>query len=160
MRSKTRLVTALVVMVALFVTGITVTLAQRGPHKDFGGGPMMGRMFKNLDLTDQQRTEIKKVLETERSIMQPIHQQLRENREALDTATKDGQFNEAEVTSLAEKQGDLMAQMIVSRERVQSQIWQILTPEQREKTAQWREKGRKGAGQDGGQMFQRGPRNR
>jgi protein CpxP len=156
MRAKTLLITA-----AMFIAGFGGVWAQGGggPH-----GPaarqMFGRMFRNLDLTDQQRTEIRKVLETERSLMQPIHQQLRENREALKAATKDGQFNEAEVTKLAQKQGDLMAQMIVSRERVQSQIWQILTPEQRDKLAQWREKHQGGRGQLGaGPMFRRGLRN-
>ncbi len=155
MRANRLLVTA-----ALFVAGCAGAFGQRGgPPEGFGGGRMPGRMFRNLDLTDQQRTEIKKIMEAERSIMQPVHEQLRENREALKTATKDGQFNEAEVTKLAEKQGDLMAQVIVSRERVQSQIWQILTPEQREKLAQWREEGAGGPGQDRAPMqFQRGAR--
>jgi len=119
---------------------------------------MLGRMFRNLDLTDQQKTEIKKIMDAERSIMEPVHQQLRENRQAIQGATKDGQFNEGEVTQLAEKQGDLMAQVIVSRERVQAQIWQVLTPEQRAKLAQWREKHTGGPGQEGaGPMgFQRG----
>jgi len=153
MRANRLLVTA-----ALLVAGCTGAFGQRGggPPEGFGGGH--ARMFRNLDLTDEQRTEIRKILETERSIMKPVHQELRGNRQALDEATKDGQFNEAQVTALAEKQGDLMAQMIVSRERVQSQIWQFLTPEQREKLAQWREKHTGGPGQEGaGPMgFQRG----
>ena len=67
--------------------------------------------------------------------MQPIHEQMAKNREALKEATKDGQFNETQVSQLAEQQGDLMAQMIVSRERVKSQVYKLLTPEQREKMA-------------------------
>jgi len=154
MRAKTVVVTA-----ALLVAGCAGALAQGGgPPEGFGGRQMFGRMFRNLDLTDQQKTEIKKILDAERSIMQRVHEQLRENREALNTATKDGQFNEGEVTRLAEKQGDLMAQVIVSRERVQSQIWQILTPEQRDKLAKFREKGHGGARPDGNAPmgFQRG----
>lgn len=156
MRANRLLVTA-----ALFVAGFTGAFAQAGggPHKGFGGGQMLGRMFRNLDLTDQQRTEIKKIMDTERSIMQPVHQQLRDNRAALQAATKDGQFNEAEVTKLAQKQGDLMAQSIVSRERVKSQVWQILTPEQRDKLAKWQEKRQEGPGGDQAPMgFRRGPR--
>jgi len=156
MRANTVLITA-----ALFVAGFTGVLAQRGGGPNgFGGGQMFGRMFRNLDLTDQQKTDIRKILEAERSVMQPVHEQLRANRDALNAATKDGQFNEAQVAQLAQKQGDLMAQMIVSRERVQSQIWQILTPEQRDKFAKWREKGQGGAGQDGAgpMQFRRGAR--
>ncbi|MFB3906630.1 MAG: Spy/CpxP family protein refolding chaperone [Acidobacteriota bacterium] len=152
MRASKTLVTAV-----LFVAGCIGAFGQRsGPPDGFGGGRMFGRMFKNLDLTDQQRTDIRKVLEAERSIMQPIREQLRENREALQAATKDGQFNEAEVTKVAERQGELMAQMIVSRERVKAQIWQILTPEQREKLPKW---GERGFGDGSVPMrFQRGPR--
>ncbi len=156
MRAKTLLVTA-----AMLVAGCTGAFAQGGgPNKGgFGGGPMFGRVLRNLDLTDQQRTEIRKIMETERSVMQPVHEQMRANREALQAATKDGQFNEAEITKLAEKQGELMAQMIVSRERVQSQIWQMLTPEQRDKLAKWRENHQGGQGQDQAPMgFQRGRR--
>lgn len=156
MRANRILITAV-----LFAAGCTGMFAQRGAGPNgSGGGQMFGRMFRNLDLTDEQRTEIRKILEAERSVMQPVHQQLRDNREALQAATKDGQFNEAEVTKLAQKQGELMAQTIVSRERVQSQIWQILTPEQRDKLAKWRENHQGGPGQDGfgGMKFQRGSR--
>ena len=155
MRAKRLLITA-----ALFVTGCAGVLAQGGGGPaGFGGRQMFGRMFKNLNLTDEQKTEVRKILEAERSVMQPVHQQLRENRDALNAATKDGQFNEAEVAQLAQKQGELMAQLIVSRERVQSQIWQVLTPEQRDKLSKWREHNPGGPGQQGaGPMFQRGPR--
>jgi len=120
-----------------------------------GPGNRIGFLIRQLDLTDQQKADAKKILEAERSVMEPLRTQLRENREALQKATENGQFNEATVTSLAQKQGDLMAQMIVSRHRIQSQIWQILTPEQRDKATQLREKaaergsrwmGRHGAG--------------
>jgi protein CpxP len=135
-------------------------MAQRGgPPEGFKRGPFMGRMARVLNLTDEQREQISKIHAAEREIMKPVYEQMREIRQALDEATKDGQFNEAEVTRLAEKQGELLAQTIVSRERVHAQIWQILTPEQREKMAQFRDKRhermRPGAGVDGPPMGRR-----
>ena len=117
-----------------------------------GPGEQLGFAFRQLDLTEEQKTEMKKIFEAEKSLMEPIRTQLRDNREALRKATESGQFNEATVTSLAQKQADLMAQMIVSRHRVHAQIWQLLTPEQREKASELREK----AGQRGRWMGRRG----
>jgi len=129
------------VVAALLVIGWAGVFAQGpGPRHGFGGGQFLGGMAKHLNLTDEQKAEIRKILEAERELMKPVHEQLRENRQALNEVTKDGQFNEAQVTKLAEQQGDLVAQTIVSRERVQAQIWQLLTPEQREKASQVRER--------------------
>jgi protein CpxP len=114
-------------------------MAAAEPGGGLGPGGGYGFLLRHLDLTDQQKTDIKKILDTERSVMQPVMTQLRDNREALQKATENGQFDESTVTSLADKQGTLMAQVIVSRERVKSQIWQVLTPEQRDKAQQFHE---------------------
>ncbi len=116
-------------------------------------GGHLGYLAQQLNLTDQQKADIQKIFQAEKSVMEPVITQLRENRQALQQATANGQFDEATVTSLAQKQGDLMAQLIVSKHRVQSQIWQILTPEQREKASQLREQ----AGQRGHRMGRRAP---
>ena len=136
-------VTILLALVALFVVGFGATLTAQaqgrrggGPRGAVGeGGPLLGFIGRHLDLTDEQKAEVKKIVEAERTVMQPIHEQMQKNREALKEATKDGQYNETQVTQLAQQQGELMAQMIVSRERVKSQVYKILTPEQREKLA-------------------------
>ncbi len=139
-------VTLLIALVALFVVGFGTAFAAQaqGPGGRRGGGPrgaagegapLLGFIGRHLDLTDEQKAEVKKIVDAERTIMQPIHQQMQKNREALKEATKDGQFNETQVTQLAQQQGELMAQMIVSRERVKAQVYKILTPEQREKLA-------------------------
>jgi len=138
-------VTVLIALVALLVFGFGSFAAQNveaqgrkggGPRGAAGeGAPLMGFIGRHLDLTDEQKAEVKKIVDAERTVMQPIHEQMAKNREALKEATKDGQFNETQVSQLAEQQGDLMAQMIVSRERVKSQVYKLLTPEQREKMA-------------------------
>ena len=50
-----------------------------------------------------------------------------------------GNFDEAAVTEVAKNQGDLMAQMIVARQRVKSEIFAILTDEQKAKAEQLHE---------------------
>ncbi len=139
-----KLTVAITVVVLMLAFGLSLT-AQPGPGGRRGGGafgqagdgaPLLGYIARHLDLTDDQKAEVKKIAAAERTMMQPIHEQMRKNRTALQEATKEGQFNESEVTQLAQEQGQLMAQMIVSRERVKSQVYKILTPEQREKLAE------------------------
>jgi len=140
MKKFTVVITVVVLMVAFGMSFAAQGPGGRrggGPFGEFGNGaPLLGYIARHLDLTDEQKAEVKKIAEAERAMMQPIHEQMRKNRTALQEATKDGQFNETEVTQLAQEQGQLMAQMIVSRERVKSQVYKILTPEQREKLAE------------------------
>lgn len=134
------------VTVVILMLAVGLSLAQKaGPGARRSGGPafgaagdaapLLGYIARHLELTEEQKAEVKKIAQAERTVMQPIHEQMQKNRAALQEATKDGQFNETQVTQLAQEQGQLMAQMIVSRERVKSQVYSILTPEQREKLA-------------------------
>ncbi|MGO9373684.1 MAG: Spy/CpxP family protein refolding chaperone, partial [Syntrophobacteraceae bacterium] len=60
-------------------------------------------------------------------------------REQLNALIKSGPFDEAKVRSIAKGQADILANMIVARERIKSQIYAVLTPEQRAKAEKLRE---------------------
>ncbi len=136
---------AALVLVAATLT-FTPAFGQPGPgfhgpggHGGPGGGGdfgrhFLGRLADKLGLTDQQREQAKTILEAERTANQPIIEELQANREALKEAGKFGAFeqNEAEIMGLAQRQGELHAQLIVAKERVKSQLYQILTPEQQQ----------------------------
>lgn len=132
-----KIIFALVAVMSLSVGSILV-FAQRGGG-DFGrgnggrGGFMFGRMAKELNLTEEQKTQIKQIMETEKSKVQPIFESLKENRQKMEELTADGNFDEVKVKTLADEQGSLSALLIVEKERTKSQIFQILTAEQREK---------------------------
>src|SRR4030042_1546787 len=57
-------------------------------------------------------------------------------------------FDEAAVRSLAASQNETRTEMIVSRARVQSKIFALLSPEQREREKKFRPWGGKGPGRD------------
>lgn len=101
----------------------------------FGGGRFLRRLARVLDLTDEQKDQIQAILEEAQVENEPLREQMQANREAIREATQGGAFfeNEAQVIALAEAQGALHAQMIVSHQRVKATIFQILTPEQQEK---------------------------
>jgi Spy/CpxP family protein refolding chaperone len=54
----------------------------------------------------------------------------------MKAATANGAFDEAAVSQIAAEQGQLSAQLIVEKERVKSQIFAILTNEQKAKAVE------------------------
>lgn len=139
---------ALVALGAVFVFGQKAdgkrdgkAFGERGNHAGRGmrGGKGMGHMFRGLDLTDAQKEQMKAIAEASRESSKTLHDQLRANREQLAKVTENGAFDEVQVQALAQQAGVLHAQMIVAKERVKSQMFAILTPEQKAKAAELKE---------------------
>jgi Spy/CpxP family protein refolding chaperone len=98
---------------------------------------IVGRMSRDLDLTDAQRAQIKAIMESERSSVAPLLNEAARNRQAIRESTAGGRFDETQVRNLASRQAQSMTEMIVSRERVKARIYnEVLTPEQRAKADQ------------------------
>lgn len=130
MRKKFFMVTALVLALAAGLTAAVVNQEAGGKGRHHGW--MLARMSKQLNLTADQQAKIKTILETEHAKMQPMRQQLRQNRLAENnnsTAT----FDEAQARAFATKQAQIMTDLTVERERMKSQIFAVLTPDQRTK---------------------------
>ena len=127
------------VMVLVLCMGTAIAYAQ-GPERGPGwGGPhaRMHNMARQLNLTDQQKQQVKTIMQQQRSTTRPLMQQMAENRKAMLAATSNGAFDQAKVQSIANQQAQLMAQLIVARETVQHQIYtQVLTADQRAKADQ------------------------
>jgi protein CpxP len=127
-------------VVTVLVIGGIFAVAQRARHHAFGKPGMHGRgvmtALRALDLTDDQKAKVKEILEANKSTVQPIRKQMKANHQKL--ADLKGSFDEAAVTEIAKNQGDLTAQMIVARQRVKSEIFAILTDEQKAKAEQLR----------------------
>ncbi len=78
-------------------------------------------------------------LEKEKPVIKPILEDAKATRQKILAATANGTFNEEQITALANHQAQNMAKLIVERERVKTQIYQVLTPEQRAKLEQMKE---------------------
>ena len=102
-----------------------------GRHK----GWMLKRMTKQLNLTEAQQTQIKGIMADGKTRTMPLMQQLRKNEQA-ENANINGTFNEAEARTFASKQAQLTTDLIVEKQRTRSQIYAVLTPEQRQKAQQ------------------------
>lgn len=144
MKKKIIITISVVAVLALGTIMAVAAQHQFGKHRGrgFGGDPEkfiehgINRAATALDLTDEQKTRIKAIMEAEKPVVQPLIQQVAAQRQELRQATSNGQFNEAQVQELATKQGQTMTQLIIAKERVKAQIFAVLTPEQRAKAEQ------------------------
>ncbi len=123
--------------IALVAVGTIFVFAQKADgdkgkfKRGFGhhhGG--FERLAKKLDLSDAQKAQVKQIKEAGKAKVQPLRENMKSIRQQLNAATADGNFNEAQVQTLATQQANIMAQLTVERERTKSQIYAVLTPEQ------------------------------
>lgn len=129
----------------------------RGPdgsrHGGFGAGrggdgPLgpLGRALHRLDLTDEQRAQIRTVVEAARPQLQQLRGQLRDGRQAFREANPPTTFDEAAIRAHVAAQSAVMADLAVLGAKVRADVLALLTPEQleelermRAKREQWRE---------------------
>lgn len=103
-----------------------------GPPHSFGP-EMVDHIARELNLTEAQKAQIKTIMEAGHAAVAPLHQKMDDVHKQLELATANGQFDEAQVRSLANQQAQLMAETIVEHERMKSKAYSLLTPEQRTK---------------------------
>lgn len=137
MKKKTMIILA----IALLAIGAAFVVAQKAAHRGAGfrGHRGMGMMFRALNLTDDQKAKVKGIRESNKTTFQPLMQSLRASHKKLADATANGNFDEAQVQALANEQAAAMAKLIVEKERMKSQIFAILTDEQKAKAAEMRD---------------------
>lgn len=111
-----------------------------GSFGHFRPGHRLGRLARYLELTEEQKEQLRHLLEAEKSLNQPYLEQLREVRRQLQETTAGGSFPEEVVRALAEQQGQLLAELTVSRYRVGSRLFSLLTPEQQSKLQELKDK--------------------
>jgi protein CpxP len=138
---------AAVVCSALYAVAADPLSGSARVEKRAGDGPAtydmrkerhFDRMAEALDLTPEQREQIKAIRAAEQDKVAPLKEKLQKGREQLRVAAEQQPFDEAAVRALAADQAEIRTEMIVSHARVKNQIHALLTPEQREKAEQMR----------------------
>jgi len=129
-----------IILAAIFMAlaaGLAATASAQHRGMGFGrnNGWMLKHMVKQLNLTEAQQTQIKGIMASEKTKIKPMMQQLRQNQQAED-ANMNGSFDENQARAFANKQAQLMTDLIVEKERMRSQVYAVLTPEQRQKALQ------------------------
>ena len=102
-----------------------------------GGRGMMG--FRNLDLTDAQKAQMKQIRESHSQNLRPIMEQLHAKRQEIRQAGEGGAFNEALVTQKLIEIAPLEAKLQGEHFRIRQEMLSVLTADQKAKLDQSRE---------------------
>jgi Spy/CpxP family protein refolding chaperone len=123
--------------IALAVVVAAGTLAAVRAHAHAGHGMFghhLGWIARKLDLTDAQKIQIQTMIQAERPNFEPLLKQLASNHQQMLAATHGGNFDEAQVRTLANQQAQTLADLIVVRERVITKVYNtVLTADQKTK---------------------------
>jgi len=97
---------------------------------EFGMGHMMEFWAKKLNLTEDQKTQMKAVLQKERPNIHPLMQQ----EHQIDLQLRqyvEGTFDSAKVEALAAQKAPIQTQLEVAHTRIMNEMYQLLTTDQR-----------------------------
>lgn len=129
---------------AILGTGAALIFAQKSRREGFGpqmgfGGRGFERIAEKLNLSDEQKTQVKAILEDSKTRVKPLMDAMHENHKQAENLGADGVFNEEQVNQIAQKQSETMKQLFIEKEKTKAQIFAVLTPEQRTEAAKMKE---------------------
>lgn len=105
----------------------------RGGPGGPGGRDGLGPLARDLNLTDEQKAQIKKITDGFEESTKALHEQMRALHES--DAPKDGAFDEAAVRTAATARANVQVELEVARARMMSQVFSVLTAEQKAQLA-------------------------
>ena len=108
-----------------------------GKHGKRGGRHMMKRMMKKLDLTDDQKAQVKQMRETQKAENQVLRDQMKQLREDMKSLDRN---DATAVAQIATRKGELSQQMFIAKNNARLAFEAILTEEQKAKLAEMKAK--------------------
>jgi Spy/CpxP family protein refolding chaperone len=98
------------------------------------GGPAIREVMR--DLTDAQRQQIRAIHDKHATQIEPLFERARTAREALDNAATSG--NAGNLQALSIEVGNAETELVFAQAQVQSEVFNVLTAEQKQKIAERR----------------------
>ncbi|PYX83426.1 MAG: hypothetical protein DMG70_10190 [Acidobacteria bacterium] len=135
-----------ILAIALAVAGVgaaAVSQTVAKAHRHMGGGqglglePMVGFMTDYLDLTDAQQAQVNAIIASEKPNVLPLVQQVHQSQQQLRQLETSQTFDEGKVRAAASQQAQIMTELTVQKAKIHSEIFNILTPEQKSKATQF-----------------------
>lgn len=90
------------------------------------------KLAEVLDLTTEQQQQINAIITANRETNRPLHEKLRENRDALRSAVAGDQLDPQAIRTLEIEGANLKTDLLLSRKTTRQQIHALLTPEQQQ----------------------------
>src|SRR4029453_11576575 len=101
---------------------------------------MLRMLGPELGLTDAQKDQVKNIAQAHRDEQQALGDRARKAHEALHAAITAETFDEALIRQRSADVAAVDADMAVAQARLHAEVWQILTPEQKQKAAAFQAK--------------------
>jgi protein CpxP len=110
-----------------------------GPGMRGPGGPMgFGGGFRNLDLTDDQKAQLKKIAEARKSDFEAAGQKVRAAREGMRALVEGDSINESAIRAKSVEIAAAEADVMILNAKVRQESLQVLTSEQQAKLKEQR----------------------
>ena len=109
-----------------------------GMRGHFMGGPEFGMFLHQMNLTDDQKTQVKQIFQTERPNMKPLMQQEAQIHLQMMKLVTGGSFEQqkAAIASLTQQESVIHQQMELEHAKIGSRIYQeVLSSDQKAKVA-------------------------
>lgn len=120
-------VAAVLGVLALIPATSPAYMGEEGPPQP---GKHFNSMVKDLQLTAQQKQQVKEILAKNRPQSEPLMKQFTTERRAMRTLIQADSFDEAAIRAQSAKMVSLEADLAVQRARIAQEIRAVLTPEQ------------------------------
>lgn len=128
------------VLVIAVLGALAVSQTMKRVHMHEGGmfsDHMVARMTDYLGLSADQQAQVKQIIAREKPATQPLYQQMQQSHQAMRQLIESGNFDEAKAREIATQGSQNMIEMEIQHARIASEIYQVLTPEQRTKANQF-----------------------
>ncbi|MFC0118015.1 Spy/CpxP family protein refolding chaperone [Pseudoalteromonas xiamenensis] len=124
------------VMLAVLV-GVGLTMAQGAVAKPERGGPdaflLQPRLAEKLGLSDEQKAQIKKIFEDNKTVRDSLGGDRRVHAEQFKALMNSPTFDEAKARAILEGEQSERLEMHIQQLKARHQVLQVLTQEQRDK---------------------------
>ncbi len=104
-----------------------------GPIGEFGFGHRAARALADLDLTDEQKSQVKRILRESGPAIEPLVDEILRSKKALFEAVHRAQLDEQAVRDAATAAGRAGTDLAIEKARIVSRVRGVLTAEQQEK---------------------------
>ena len=143
MNSKLKLIVSVGAVALALMVGVAIAADQEeggGPmhhgmmmHHGFGEG--FGLPLHQLNLTDDQKTQIHQIMKSEHANMKPLMQQEFQSHQQMIQLVTSGNFDQAKAAAIATQEAQTHIQLQVEHAKIASQVYNLLSSDQKAKVA-------------------------
>jgi Spy/CpxP family protein refolding chaperone len=130
------------VLVAILLASAAALTFVRVAHASRFGRHWCGPervVTRELGLTDTQKQQIKAIWQKERPAVAGLVRELAAEQKDMNLAGAEGKRDENAMAPIANRQTVTVMKLMIEKEKVISDIYTVLTPDQRTKADRWRE---------------------